>query len=73
MKKLLGYLKESKPDRVTPFMNGAKAFFAWVKQHFDDITFYTPSDYDSDNIVIMSYYDGADTVPTFLYVMDGLK
>lgn len=31
MKKLLGYLKESKPDRVKPFMSGARVFFDWVK------------------------------------------
>jgi hypothetical protein len=31
MKKVLGYLKEKKPDRVKPFMDGARKFFDWIK------------------------------------------
>lgn len=54
-------------------MKGARAFFDWVKEHFADLSFYTPSDYDADNIIIMSYYQGEDVAPTFIYVMDGLK
>ncbi len=73
MKKVLGHLKENNANRVKPFMDGARKFFDWIKENFGDFTFYTPSDYDTDNIIMMSYYEGEDASPTFLYVMDGLK
>jgi hypothetical protein len=74
MKKILAHLKANKADRVDSFMAGARKFFDWIKQHFDDITFYTPSDYDMDNIIVMSYYEKEDDeAQTFFFVMDGLK
>jgi hypothetical protein len=73
MKKILGHLKANKADRVESFMAGARKFFDWIKQNFEDFSFYTPSDYDTDNIIIMSYYEGEDEAPTFLFTMDGLK
>ena len=40
---------------------------------FADVEFYTPSNYDVENGIIMAYYkEGAET-PTFLYFMDGLN
>lgn len=46
-----------------------------MKNNFDklELKFYTAKDFDSTNIVILSYYDGEDEAPTFLYTMDGLK
>lgn len=74
MKKLLGYLKEKKPERVAGFMEGAKAFFAWAKANFDELTFYTGQQYDMENLIVISYYKNEeDEAPTFLYLMDGLK
>lgn len=73
MKKVLGYLKEKKPERVDAFMKGGRAFFDWVKANFEDLSFYTPSDYETENIIIMSYYEGENPAPTFIYVIDGLK
>ena len=46
---------------------------AWAKNNFDDLGFYTPKNYDTDNLIIMSIYKGEDPEPTFLYMMDGLK
>ena len=46
---------------------------AWVKNNFDDLNFYTPKNYDTENLIIMSIYKGEDPEPTFLYMMDGLK
>ena len=40
---------------------------------FADVEFYTPSNYDVENGIILAYYkEGAET-PTFLYFMDGLN
>ena len=35
--------------------------------------FYTPSNYDVENIIIMAYYKEGSETPTFLYFMDGLN
>lgn len=45
----------------------------WIIANFGEFEFYTPESYDTDNIIILSYYDGEDLTPTFLYFMDGLK
>lgn len=74
MKKLLGHLKAKKPERVTGFMEGAKAFFTWAKANFDELSFYTGQQYDMENLIVISYYKNhEDEAPTFLYLMDGLK
>lgn len=74
MKKLLGHLKAKKPERVTGFMEGAKAFFTWAKTNFDELSFYTGQQYDMENLIVISYYKNhEDEAPTFLYLMDGLK
>ena len=39
----------------------------------DFFQFYTPKSFDTDNHIMLSYYEGEDLAPTFLYVMDGLK
>lgn len=73
MKKILDHLTANKPDRVAAFKAGAKDLFAFLKDNFDDLTIYTPSDYDQENSLIYSYYKGEDLAPTFIYVMDALK
>ena len=73
MKKLLGHLTKEKPDRVDSFKAGGQAFFKWVNANVDDITFYTPKNYDSENHIMVSIYEGEDAAPTFFYIMDGLK
>jgi len=55
MKKVLGYLKEKKPERVTGFMAGAKEFFAWAKANFDELSFYTGQNYDMENLIVISH------------------
>ena len=73
MKKLLEYLKEKNPDRVEGFKEGAKEFMAFVKNNIEDLTFYTPKNFDTENLLIMSIYKGEDLEPTFLYMIDGLR
>lgn len=73
MKRILGHLAKENPDRVGAFKTGGQAFFKWVNEHFDDITFYTPKNFDSENAIIMSYYEGEDPAPTFMIVIDGLR
>lgn len=73
MKKLLGYLSKEKPERVDSFKAGAQAFFKWVNENVEDITFYTPKNYDTENHIMISIYEGEDVAPTFFYIMDGLK
>lgn len=75
MKKVLTYLKEKKPERVDGFMKGARAFFEWVKdeENFKELSFYTPKDFDTENIIILSRYEGEDAAPTFYFTIDGLK
>ena len=46
----------NKPNRVEPFKKGAKEFFAWAKTNFAELTFYTGTQYDMENLIIMSYY-----------------
>ena len=73
IKKVLEHLKAKNPDRVEGFKEGCKQFLTYVKNNFDDFTFYTPQSYDNENIIILSIYKGEDTEPTFLYMMDGLR
>lgn len=73
MKKLLEHITAKNPKRVDAFKAGAKEMATWIMNNFNDFTFYTPKDYDSDNIIILSYIKGEDLSPTFVYFMDGLK
>eukprot|EP00335_Anophryoides_haemophila_P000071 CAMPEP_0204821612 /NCGR_PEP_ID=MMETSP1018-20131115/35794_1 /ASSEMBLY_ACC=CAM_ASM_000518 /TAXON_ID=46462 /ORGANISM="Anophryoides haemophila, Strain AH6" /LENGTH=172 /DNA_ID=CAMNT_0051937909 /DNA_START=30 /DNA_END=548 /DNA_ORIENTATION=+ len=73
MKRLKAKLSETKPERVEGFMKGAAELVQWVVKNFDEFTFYLPESYDTENIIILSYYDGEDAAPTFVYFLDGLK
>lgn len=73
MKKVKEYLAEKKPERVTPFMTGAKDMVKFILERFDDFEFYTPESYDTDNCIIMAYWKEEALTPTFIYFMDGLK
>jgi hypothetical protein len=55
-------------------MENAQQMVKWILSRFDDITFYTPPSYDSENIIILSLFDKEDDdAPTFVYFMDGLR
>ena len=73
MKKILEYLGKNKADRVDAFKNGGRDFFKWINANFDDLSFYTPKNYDQENHIMIAYYDGEDIAPTFCFVSDGLK
>lgn len=74
MKKILKHLQDNKPDRVESFTKGAKQFFAYINEHFDDITFYAgKEDYEYENHIMISYYEEGAAAPIFCYIMDGLK
>ena len=74
MKKLLEHIAAKKPERVDAFKTGAKEYFKWVLGRFDDFSFYCPSSYDVENMIVLSYYvNDDDPAPTFVYMNDGLK
>lgn len=73
MKKVKAQLEEKNPDRVKDFMSGAGAMVKHILENFDEYTFYTPESYDTENSIILSYYKGEESAPTFLYFIDGLK
>lgn len=74
MKKVKAILEKENPSRVDGFMKGAQEMVKFILSRFNDFTFYTASDYDNENIIILSYYkQDSDPAPTFLYFMDGLK
>ena len=72
MKKTKEYLSAKKPERVDGFMKGAQETVKFILGQFQDVTFYTPQNYDTENCNIMSYYKEEAVTPTFLYFMDGL-
>ena len=69
---MLGYLKKKSPERTDIFMKGSIAYLLWIKKNFLELQFWTPSDFNDENSIIVSYYDGEDVAPTFLYILDGL-
>jgi hypothetical protein len=74
MKKLLDQITKSKPDRVDAFKKGAMAYFKWVLSRFDDFSYYCPTSYDVENMIILAYWvHEDDEAPTFVYMADGLK
>ena len=74
MKKILAHLQTNKPDRVDSFKKGAMEYFKWVLSKFDEFAFYTPSNYDMENQIVLSYYkNDEDEAPTYIYIQDGLK
>ena len=46
---------------------------AFLKDNFDDLGFYTPKNFDTENSIIISYYKGEDVEPHFYYMLDGLR
>ena len=73
MKRVKTYLEEHNPDRVADFMAGAREAFNWIKTNFDEFQFYLPESYDTENTIILAYYEEGDVTPTFVYWLDGLK
>jgi hypothetical protein len=71
--KVLAHLTENKPQRVEAFKAGAKEMVGWILSKFEDFTFYTPQSYDSDNSIILSYFEPGSEAPTFVYFVDGLR
>jgi len=47
--------------------------FKWILATFDEFSFYTPESYETENLIILSYFKKDAGAPTFLYFMDGLK
>ena len=40
MGKIKKHLESTKPDRVAPFMSGAKEMVGWIIKNFDEFTLY---------------------------------
>mmetsp|Transcript_124938 Transcript_124938/g.176290 ORF Transcript_124938/g.176290 Transcript_124938/m.176290 type:complete len:173 (-) Transcript_124938:258-776(-) len=74
MKKVKAKLEEKNPDRVKPFMEGAKEAVGWIIKNFDEFQFFMGEKNEIENHIILGYYKDpeADLAPTFMYFMDGL-
>lgn len=73
MKKTKAYLEEHNPQRVEGFMKAAPAAVKWILNNFDEFEFYLPESYDTENSIILSYYEEGAECPKFVYFIDGLK
>ena len=72
MTKICKHLKEKNPEREAEFKTGAKEMVGFILKNFADFTFYTPQSFDTENSIIMSYWEDEALSPTFLYFADGL-
>ena len=73
MPKLKKHLEDNKPDRVQPCVAGLGAFIKWFMPQFADFAFWTGPNYDTEGMIILSYYKGEDETPTFIYFTDGFE
>jgi hypothetical protein len=70
---LLRYKGNNSP-RLESFQKGAKEFMAFINSKFDELTIYTPKDYNSTESLIYSYWKNEDDeAPIFLFFLDGMK
>ena len=72
MKKTKLYLEEHNPTRVDAFMKNAPAAVKWILTNFDEFEFYLPESYDTENSIILAYYEEGAECPKFVYFIDGL-
>jgi len=73
MKRVADYLAQHKPERAGPFKAAAQVFVKKILGRFDDLNIYTGESYDSEAMLVLSYYKDGRTAPTFWFVKDGLK
>mmetsp|Transcript_38734 Transcript_38734/g.34429 ORF Transcript_38734/g.34429 Transcript_38734/m.34429 type:complete len:173 (+) Transcript_38734:78-596(+) len=74
MKKVKAKLEEKNPDRVKPFMEGAKEAVKWILKNFDEFQFFMGEKMDMDATIVLAYFKDpeADMTPTFCYFLDGM-
>ena len=70
--KLRGHLETTKPDRVQAAMSGIGSFIKFMMPNFNEFSFWTSPNFNSDGMVILSYYkEESDETPTFVFFKDG--
>jgi hypothetical protein len=61
-------------DSIKAFKANAGLFVKYISSKFDQITMYTPKDYDSENSLVFSYWKNEeDEAPVFIFYLDGMK
>jgi len=74
MKKVKTELEKSNPERVAPFMAGAKEMVTWIIKNFDEFQFFMGEKCDTEATIILAYYKNeTDDAPHFVFFLDGLK
>ncbi|XP_049849606.1 uncharacterized protein LOC126319936 [Schistocerca gregaria] len=66
------HLEKTNPDRVNPFMQGAREFTKKIMSNFDEYTFYTTESMDPDGIVLLKFWPNGENTPYFYIWKDGL-
>ncbi len=73
MKKVKTYLEEKNPERVEPFMSGAKETVKMIVSKFSEWQFFTGESYDSEAMICLMNYREDGMTPYFIFFKDGLK
>lgn len=76
--RMLKYFKENgMEDRVAAFKSGMQEAMKFIVKNdeipFKDFDVYVGGSFDDNAQYFVSYYDGEDEAPTFLYFLDGLQ
>lgn len=67
-------LKETNPDRVTPFKKGTTASLKLILSKFDEFQIFCGKSYNMEGALTFAYQkEQDDEGPTFLFFVDGMK
>eukprot|EP00008_Paramoeba_atlantica_P010645 CAMPEP_0201477030 /NCGR_PEP_ID=MMETSP0151_2-20130828/2132_1 /ASSEMBLY_ACC=CAM_ASM_000257 /TAXON_ID=200890 /ORGANISM="Paramoeba atlantica, Strain 621/1 / CCAP 1560/9" /LENGTH=168 /DNA_ID=CAMNT_0047857631 /DNA_START=98 /DNA_END=604 /DNA_ORIENTATION=+ len=72
VKKVLGYLKENKPDRVAAFQSEAQAFVKKILGNFKEYQFFLGPAMDTQAMVVLCDWAEDGVTPRFYFWNDGL-
>ncbi len=73
MKGLLVKIKESNPSRASVFESKIQGFVKSVLGRFDEYSFWTGEEMDTEGMVILSCYKDEDPCEYFYFFKDGLE
>ena len=76
MKRLLGKIEESKPERVAIFKAQAQLLIKFIVENFDNCSFYTPDLEDDECMIVAALWPenaAEHEGPTFIYFADGVR
>lgn len=73
LKRIRENLKENRPEREGPFMEGAKVAFKKILDNFDNYRFYIGESADPDGMTALLDYREDGLTPFMLFFKDGLS